>query len=146
MTLPGLIAAPPTAAPEGFSKEFVSAGIEAMAEQREWRAALKSAIESIYPISDSWLSRLRARAEEGMRRATAATSTNADKNALPFLINQFNNVNALSDKYLKMAVSMAYIDPNSLANDVLDQKITTCSQSLLAMATANQFVDDGSCR
>jgi hypothetical protein len=52
----------------------------------------------------------------------------------------------LSDKYLQMAKSMTYIEPNSLESDPLDQKIRTCAHSLASMATANQFVDDGSCQ
>jgi hypothetical protein len=46
----------------GFSKDFVTAGVEAMAQQREWRAALKNAIESSYPLTENWLSALRAKA------------------------------------------------------------------------------------
>jgi hypothetical protein len=41
---------------------------------------------------------------------------------------------------------MTYIDPDSLKSDSLDQKIVTCARSLASMATANQFVDDGSCQ
>jgi hypothetical protein len=52
----------------------------------------------------------------------------------------------LNDKYLQMAKSLTYIDPNSLDNDPLDQKIRTCGHSLASMATANEFVDDGSCQ
>jgi hypothetical protein len=53
---------------------------------------------------------------------------------------------ALTDKYLQMTKSMTYIDPNSLDNDPLDQKLRACGHSLASMATANQFVDDGSCQ
>jgi hypothetical protein len=138
----------PLPAPEapGFSKDFVTAGIEAMAEQREWRAALKNAIESNYPLTENWLSGLRARAQQALSIAAASTSTAADRNALPFLTNQFNNMSKLSDKYLKMTLSMTYIDPKSLDNDTLDLKIMACTRSLASMATANQFVDDGSCQ
>jgi hypothetical protein len=55
-------------------------------------------------------------------------------------------MSALSDKYFQMSASMTYIDPSSLDSDPLNQKISTCARSLASMATANQFVDDGSCQ
>jgi hypothetical protein len=148
MTLTGADANPPAAAPVpmGFSKEFVAAGIEAMAEQREWAAGLKLAIEGGYPLTGAWLAGFRARAQQALLTASVSASADADKDALPFLKNQFDNVSKLSDKYLQMAVSLSYIDPNSLEQDPVYQKIVTCTQSLASMATANRFVDDGSCR
>jgi hypothetical protein len=148
ITLPGTDATLPTpaAAPTGFSKDFVTAGVEAMAQQREWRAALKNAIESGYPLTENWLSALRAKAQQALRIASVSTNTAADRNALPFLTNQFNNMSTLSDKYLKMSVSMTYIDAKSLDNDALNQKIVACTHSLASMATANDFIDDGSCQ
>jgi hypothetical protein len=65
---------------------------------------------------------------------------------MPFLTSEFNNMRALTDKYLQMTKSMTYIDPNFLDTDPLDQKIRTCARSLASMATANQFIDDGSCQ
>ena len=62
------------------------------------------------------------------------------------LVNEFNNMGALTDKYLKITVSRDYIAPNSLTSDPLDQKLLTCWHSLESMASSNQFVDDGSCQ
>ena len=120
--------------------------VEAMARQREWRATLKNAIERSYPLAENWLSDLKAKANQALITASVSTSTAADKDALPFLTNQFNNMSQLSDKYLQMALSLSYIDPKSLDNDALNQKIIACTQSLASMATTNQFVDDGSCQ
>jgi hypothetical protein len=148
LALPGTTAsAPAPAAPApGFSKDFVNAGIEAMSEIREWRAALKSAIERNYPLTGGWLENNRAQAQQSLRLASLAVNTASDKSAFPFLTNEFNNMSALSDKYFKMASAMTYIDPRSLDSDPLNQKITTCAHSLASMATANQFIDDGSCQ
>jgi hypothetical protein len=148
VTMSGANASPPAspAAPPGFSKGFVTAGIEAMARQREWRAALTNAIERSYPLAENWLSALQAKANQALILASVSTNTAADKDALPFLTNQYNNMSKLSDKYLQMALSLSYIDPNSLDNDALNQKIIACTQSLASMATTNQFVDDGSCQ
>jgi len=81
-----------------------------------------------------------------VRLAAVGASTPADNNAEPFLTNEFNNTRALTDQYLPITKFRTYIDPNSLANDPLDQKIRTCAHSLASMATANQFIDDGCCQ
>ncbi len=62
------------------------------------------------------------------------------------VVGLFNNIVKLSDKYLQMAKSVTYIAPDSLDTDPLDRKIRTCARSLASMVTADQFVDDGSCR
>jgi hypothetical protein len=147
LTLPGdtaRVATAPTAA--GFSKDFVNAGIEAMSQVREWHAALKNAIENGYPITENWVAASRAQAQQSLRLASVAVNTTSDKNVLPFLTNEFNNMRNLSDKYLQIAIARTYIPPGSLDADPLDQKIRTCARSLASMATANQFIDDGSCQ
>ena len=148
MALPGANTNPPTsvAPPAGFSKDFVAAGIEAMAQIQEWRAAFKNAIERNYPLTDSWLAPLRAHAQQALGLASIAVSTTSDKNVLPFLTNEFNNMSTLTDNYLQMSAAMTDIDPRSFDSDPLNQKIISCGHSLASMATANQFIDDGSCR
>jgi hypothetical protein len=148
MALPGANTDPPTsvAPTAGFSKDFVTAGIEAMSQIREWRAALKSAIERNYPLTGGWLSNFRAQAQQALQLAALAVNTASDKSAFPFLTNEFNNMSTLSDKYFQMSAAMTYINPSSLNSDPLNQKITTCAHSLASMATANQFIDDGTCR
>lgn len=150
LTLPGMggdtspdSAPPPTT---GFSKEFMNAGIEAMAQVREWHTALKTAIERGLPITADWLNPYGAQAQQAMRLTSVAINTDADKNIYPFLQNEFNRMKKLSDKYVQMTVSMTYIAPTSLQSDPLDQNIITCARSLASMASANQFIDDGSCQ
>ena len=65
-----------------------------------------------------------------------------DQKALPLLVNEFNTMNALTDKCLKIAVSRDYLAPNSLNSEPLNQKLLTCWQSLASVASSNQFVDD----
>lgn len=139
---PGHVAA----AQPGFSKGFLTASIEAMAEQREWRAALTYAIQGGYPLTEAWLATFRAKAQQALQLALVAATTASDKDATSLLTGQLNNVTGLSDKYLGMARSMSYIAPNALNTDSLDQKISACNQSLASMAAANRFVDDGNCR
>jgi hypothetical protein len=147
LILPGAADAPRATAPAtGFSKDFVIAGIEAMAVIREWHAALRNAIERSYPLGEDWLAAYRTQALTALRLASVAVNTTADKNAVPFLTNEFNNMAKLSDKYLQMAKAVTYIAPDSLDTDPLDRKIRACAHSLASMATANEFVDDGSCQ
>lgn len=137
---------PLPATPVGYSKPFLEAGIETMRQILEWHAALKSAIERGYPLSDEWLGNFRRQIESSLKHVEAAASTDMDHQAVPLLTNEFNNMNALTDKYLKITASRNYLAPNSLSNDPLEQKLLTCWQSLASMASSNQFVDDGSCQ
>jgi hypothetical protein len=132
--------------PAGFSKDFLTAGIEAMTRVREWHAALRIAIERGVPLGTGWLDAYQAQAQQSLTLTSAAISTDSDKNAYPILVNEFNNMKNLNDKYVGMTKAMNYIDPNSLQSDPLDQKLVACGHSLSTMVSARQFVDDGSCR
>ena len=130
----------------GLSRPFLGAGIETMREILDWHAALKTAIERGYPLSDEWLGNFRRQIQASLKHAEAIASTDTDQNALPLLVNEFNNMGALTDKYLKITVSRDYLAPDSLSRDPLEQKLLTCWHSLESMASSNQFVDDGSCQ
>jgi len=137
--------AAPAAPPAGYSKDFLSAGIEAMTQVREWHAALKNAIERGYPLSSEWLGNFKRQCQASLRQAGVAASTDMDQKLFPLMQNEFNNMSALSDKYMQKTSNMDYIAPNSLSNDPLEQKLQSCGHSLAAMVSSNQFVDDGSC-
>jgi len=130
----------------GLSKPFLAGGIETMREILEWHAALKNAIERGYPLSDAWFGNYRRQIRSSLAQTQAAVSTDLDQKAFPLLTNEFNTMNALTDKYMKITVSRDYLAPNSLNSDPLNQKLLTCWQSLASMASSNQFVDDGSCQ
>jgi hypothetical protein len=130
----------------GLSKPFLIGGIETMREILEWHAALKNGIERGYPLSDTWFGNYRRQIRSSLAQTQAAASTDLDQKAFPLLANEFNTMNALTDKYLKIAGSRDYLAPNSLDSDPLNQKLLACWQSLASMASSNQFVDDGSCQ
>jgi hypothetical protein len=150
VTLPGgADAAPQTerfAPAAALSRPFLSAGIETMREILEWHAALKNGIERGYPLSDVWFGHFRRQIQSNLKQAEAAASTDMDQKALPLLTNEFNTMDALTDKYLKIAASRDYLAPDALNSDPLDQKLLTCWQSLASTASSNQVVDDGSCQ
>src|SRR5436190_12276674 len=141
ITLPGGGDTPPAPASpaNGSSPAFVKAAVEAAAELREWRAALRNAIAGSYAISENWVSPMRAEARQALRVVSVSISTPADKATVSLLENLFNNVNQLSDNYLQLSGARTYIDPRSLDSDPLDQKIMACARSLASMATANEF-------
>jgi hypothetical protein len=140
---------PAQAAPQPaatLSKPFLTGGIETMREILEWHAALKNAIERGYPLSDTWFGNYRRQIRSSLAQAQAAASTDVDQKAFPLLTNEFNTMNVLTDKYLKIAVSRDYLAPNSLDSDPLNEKLLTCWHSLASIASSNQFVDDGACQ
>jgi len=147
LSLPGSDTPAQVAQPAaGFSKPFLTGGIETMREILEWHAALKNGIERGYPLSDAWFGNYRRQIRSNLAQTQAAASTDLDEKAFPLLTNEFNTMSALTDKYLKITGSRDYLAPDSLNSDPLDQKLLACWQSLASMASSNQFVDDGSCQ
>jgi len=135
-------AAPP---PQGFSRDFVRAGIEAGAEIREWRSALETAVQYGFPPGDTWINRYSGAAATAVSLASAAISTDDDRKAFQLLSNAFNNMQTLSNKMLSARKNMNYIAPDALQNDPLDQKILACGQALHAMAATGRYQDASAC-
>jgi hypothetical protein len=149
LSLPGVASTSSTAPAQpaaGLSRDFLTAGIEAMASIREWHSALRTAIERGVPLSSGWLDNFQAQAQNSMTLASIKTNTDADKSAFAVITSVFNNMRALTDKYVQLNRSLTYFSPDSLQSDPLNQKIVACGHSLSAMASARQFIDDGVCR
>jgi hypothetical protein len=132
-------------ADSAFSKAFMRAAIEELSVIREWRNSLKNAIERSYPINDDWLSLYRGQAVDGLQRASVEATTDADRSALQLLTNEFNNMDALADKYLEKGEAVEYTPHDALKDDPMHQRILTCARSLAAMISNGKFVEDGSC-
>jgi hypothetical protein len=143
LTIPASSA--PPSADSAFSKAFMRAAIEELSVIREWRNSLKNAIERSYPINDDWLSLYRDQAADALRRASVEATTDADRSALQLFTNEFNNMDALADKYLENSEAVEYTPPDALKDDPMHQKVLTCARSLAAMISNGKFVDDGSC-
>lgn len=144
LNLPGT-AGGPANANTGFSKAFLRAGIEEMATLREWHTALSSAIQNNFPVGQDWLGPFRQRAEDNLRLASIAATTDADRSAYQLLSNEMQNMSQLADKYLALRANLTYIAPDALQNDDLNARIVACGHALGAMAGSGQFVDDPSC-
>jgi hypothetical protein len=128
-----------------LSQGFLSAGIEAGTEIREWRSALQTAVQYGFPTNSDWVNRYSGPATSSVRQASVAATTEADKNAAQLMANLLGFMQQLSDKLISARQNLTYIAPNALETDPLDKKILSCAHSLGAMAASRQFRDDGSC-
>jgi hypothetical protein len=149
-TAPATTASRPASSPAlapnpGFSKGFMTAGIEQAATLREWHTALASTIQNGYPLTGAALAPYRAQATTNLRLALTAVSTDSDRSAYQLLSNLFQNMVKLTDKYVAARANMNYISPDALQNDGLNQHIVACGHTLGAMAASGHFLDDGSC-
>jgi hypothetical protein len=129
----------------GFSREFLTAGIEQMSTLREWHTPLATAIQNGIPVSAALLAPYRSQAATNLRLAMVAATRPSDRSAYHLLNNEFQNMVKLSDKHIKLRDNLTYVAPDALESNDLNQRIIACGHSLGAMAASVQFVDDGSC-
>jgi hypothetical protein len=139
------VSAAAPAATQGFSKQFLQAAIEQMSELREWRITIVNSIQNNSPISEEWIADLQRRAQKALALASAARSTEDDRNGYQLLSGEFANMRKLSDNFLSKRRRLLYIDPHSIDNDPLDRQILACAHSLSSMAADNQFREEAAC-
>lgn len=144
------VAAPPDHGDDtGLTRDFMKAGIEAIALMREWASPLASAIRNGYPLTEDWVAGYRDAAAQGLSMASVAASSDADRNALQLLSNEFAAVKEWSSKLVEARKSMDTakyaVSPDALREDPLSQKIITCGHFLASMLGSASFQDDPSC-
>jgi hypothetical protein len=140
--------AAPAQATQGLSKNFGSASISEVAEMREWRGVIGTMVVYGLAVSGTWAQDYRERVDEGLRQATLAASTDADRNALQLLTNEYDILAGWASEVLaaRQALNGAKtMDPNALQNDPALAKITSCGRFLNGMLVSGAFSDDGSC-
>jgi len=145
-------ATPPPPSPvdtASLSQAFMKAGIEAIAGMREWASPLAYAVQNNYQVTESWVATYRAQAAVDLKLASVAAATEADRNALQLLNNEFDAVREWSDKLVKaketMDTAKYAVSPNALREDPLSQKIVNCGRFLASMLGGATFQDDPSC-
>jgi hypothetical protein len=135
--------------PTALSTNFMKAGIEVIALLREWASPVGYAIQNGYPIQEQWVSNYREQAANGLRLASVAATTPADKNALQLLTNEFDGVKRWSDKLVDASKNMNTakysMSPDSLRNEPDSQKLIACWRFLGTMLGGGTFQDDDSC-
>ncbi len=129
----------------GFSQPFLTAAIEEMTVVREWRIALVNAVQNNYPINEDWMSQYRRNADSKLALASAAATTDADRQGYALLANEFANMGRQGDRFLAMRRNLQFIATFSLDQDALDQQILACSRGLAALASSGQYEDVPSC-
>ena len=139
----------PSPSRRGLSQNFMVAGIETIAKMREWASTLAYAIQNGYGVTESWVADYREQAASSLNLASAAASTDPDRNALQLLTNEFESVKQWSNKLVEAKKSMDtakyIVSPNSLRDEPLSQKIITCGHFLAAMLGSGEFKDESSC-
>ena len=142
---PADVLAPVVKPKPGFSQGFLTAEIEEMTVVREWRIALVNAVQNNYPINEDWVSQYRRNADSRLALASAAASTDADRQVYPLLANEFNNMAKQSDRFLEMRKNLQFISTYSLDQDALEQQGLACSRGRAARISSGQFEDVTSC-
>jgi hypothetical protein len=135
--------------PAGLSRNFMIAGIETIAQLREWGSTMAYAIQNGYGVTEGWANDYREKAANSLRLASAAASSEADRNALQLLTNEFTSVGTWSDNLVDAKKSMDTAkystSPNVLRDEPLSQKIINCGRFLGKMLGSAEFKDDPSC-
>jgi len=126
------------------------AGIEEIATMREWASTLAYAMENGYPLTDESVASHREQSARDLRLASAAASTDSDRNALQLLTHEFEAVRDWSNKLVQERKSMDTAkyatSENALRDDPISQKIVTCGHFLATMFGSGRFEDNPSCR
>lgn len=129
----------------GISRTFAQAGIEEMGLIREWRIAIVSAVQNNVPLSEEWASAQHRLAEKNLALASAAVSTDDDRNALPLLSAEFNNMQKLSDLYLALRTRSTAMSPDKFDNGPLEEQILACARGFVSMTESREFQDQPAC-
>ncbi len=137
----------------GFSRPFIKAAIEAMASIREWGGTLQAVVQNGYPVGNTTagntIMAFQGRAADSVALASAAASTDSDYRGFELLKNEFDNVQAWADGYVKARSSLSAADlsmsESQFNNDSEAQKIIHCGQFLAQMFASGSFEDDAVC-
>ena len=132
-----------------LSRDFMRAGMEAIAQMREWASPLSYAIQNGYPVTENWVAGYRDQAAHALSLASVAAATDADRRALQLLTNEFDAVRQWSDKLVEARNSMNAgqyaLSAGALRNDPQSQKIVACGRFLAPMLASGNVQDDPSC-
>ena len=142
------------AAKSGFSRSFMRAAIEAMASIREWGGILQATVQDRYPVENAMTGNTivayQERAAEKVALASAAASNDSDNRGLELLRNEFNSLQAWTDRFLKARKSMTAqymtLSDTPFQEDDQAQKIMQCGQFLAQMFPGGSFQDNAACR
>jgi hypothetical protein len=134
--------------PDALSRNFMKAAIEELALMREWGSNVANVINNGYPVSDGWVNGYRDPAAQGLQLAQVAASTDGDHKAQQLLSNEFQSLQAWSNKLVQARANMDAtnyaMSPDALRNDPSSQKLIACGHFLATMLGSGTF-QDGPC-
>ncbi len=132
----------------GLSREFASAAIATLAEMKEWKGGLAAMVTFGLAVDGSWAQIYHERVQTSLQQATVAATTNSDHNALQLLNTQYSNL----AKWESMVVAERQdhngartVAANSLRDDPVLIKFTTCGRFLSTMLGSGIFADNPNC-
>jgi hypothetical protein len=140
--------AAPAQPPQGISRGFAAAAIAALADMREWRGATSAMITHGLALGDAWAASYRDQAQADLAQAELVATSDAVRNALALLRNEWGNLSSWWDGVLAARQDLngaATIDPDALKNDSALAKIRACSQFLNSMLVSGDFADNSAC-
>jgi hypothetical protein len=135
----------------GLSKGFAVTAVSQLAEMREWKAAIASAIRSGVAGGNwlaPWLHEYRLRAEGKLSQTSLAAKTESDQQALQLLKSDLANLGTWDSNTQATILSLngeQTVNPAVAQNDPLLAKISECGHFLDAMLVGGEFADDPSC-
>jgi hypothetical protein len=137
----------------GFSHAFMKPAIEAVASIREWGGTLIITVQNGYAVKNTIagdaITAYQGRASDNIAVASSAASTESDYRGLELLRNEFNNVQAWSEEFVKArnsqnAANLA-VSESWPQDDPDVGKMTRCGQFLAQMFPSGKFQDDAAC-
>ncbi len=137
----------------GFSRDFMKAAIESMASIREWGGMLAVTVQNHYPVENATVGNsiiaYQERAADTVRLASAAASTDSDRQGLELLRSEFSHLQAWSDKLVaarnSLTATQLTTSESPLLRDEEAQKLLHCGRFLSQMFASGTFEDDADC-
>ena len=101
-----------------------------MTSIREWRTAIINAIQNSFPVTEVWVTPYRRTSTSKLALASAAATTESDRNGIALLTNELGFVKMFTDKYVERQKQGVGTFPDDLNDDPLSQQILTCAREL----------------
>jgi len=138
-------ASTPPDQPAKLSRDFVQAVIGVMSLIAEWRTGLVDAVRNTNPLTQEWADGYRRNVDSRLAIASTTVTTDPDRSLLPLLRNEFNAMQALSDKYVALRKGQTFVSPDALDGDSLNQQVQNCARGLASESAGAPFADVAAC-
>ena len=132
------------AANQRLSRDFAAAANYAVSDIREWKGVLSAMVIYGTAVNSGWGQEYRHRVQTDVTQASVSATTDADRNALQLLQNQFNNLSNWAGTLESERSDFngaRTVDPSSLNGDQTLQRITDCDRFLNSMLVSGSFSD-----